>query len=142
MKCPEGSFCPNISTSPVNCPQGTYSLGSAVKCTECPAGYKCPVTNVPPQPCEAGKYSNTSATECTVCSAGYICKGRNTSPRPAEGLCSVGYYCKDGRVATPCPEGTYGNTTGAASESSGCDACPPGYFCPRGTAGYPTRRLV
>ncbi|EDO39339.1 predicted protein, partial [Nematostella vectensis] len=142
ITCPAGHFCPNISSIPIECEAGKYSLGSAVQCTDCPAGSKCPNKDRTPEPCEAGKYSNRSMTECVKCSPGYICRGHNTSPTPISGLCPVGSFCPDGAVATPCPSGTYGNTTGASSQSSGCQACPPGYFCPEGTIGYPTRRLV
>lgn len=138
--CDAGSFCPNISSVPQTCASGSYSLGSAVKCTECPAGYKCPNLNSRPIPCEAGKYSNKSFTSCLSCDAGFICKGSNTSPRPIDGRCPIGYYCTDGKDATPCPAGTYGNTTGAPDAASGCGTCPAGYFCPRGTSGYPTYR--
>ena len=39
---------------------------------------------------------------------------------------SSGYYCEDGLNELPCPAGTYGNRTGAASADEGCAACPHG----------------
>ena len=39
---------------------------------------------------------------------------------------SSGYYCEDGLNELPCPAGTYGNRTGAASADEGCAACPQG----------------
>ena len=63
------------------------------------------------------------------------------SPHPAVGICPLGYYCDDMITPKQCPAGTYGNTTGAPSLAAGCQVCPPGYFCPPSTAGYPTSNL-
>lgn len=142
--CPAGSFCPNITTSPIACSDGSYSLGYATSCIECPAGHYCDTTrkNAVPLPCAAGTYSNLSATVCTQCDPGYACKGSDTSPTPPSGLCSLGYYCPDGLREVACPAGTYGNITGAPSEAAGCPPCPAGFFCPAGTRGYPAHRSV
>ena len=144
IPCPAGSFCPNITSSPISCPDGSYSLGFATVCIECPSGHFCDISrkNSVPQPCPAGQYSNKSATACTVCSAGYACKGSDISPTPPSGLCSIGYYCPDGLQELACPSGTFGNTTGADTQEKGCPVCPAGYFCPAGTRGYPTHRFV
>ena len=143
IPCPAGHYCQNLTSSPVPCADGTFSLGSAVSCTECPAGYECPTNSKDkaPMPCVAGKYSNRSATVCTDCDHGYLCSGRNVSPRPPAGLCPIGYHC-DGLKKVACPSGKYGNITGAPDEASGCQTCPAGYFCPSPTIGYPTYRFV
>ena len=142
--CPAGSYCPNITASPIPCPDGSYSLGFATICTECPAGHYCETNRKDsvPLPCAAGTYSNKSATACTPCNPGYACKGSDTSPTPPSGLCSLGYYCPDGHTEVACPSGTHGNITGAASQAGGCPPCPAGYFCPAATRGYPTHRFV
>ena len=57
---------------------------------------------------------------CVPCPASYFCG----SGSPV--LCPAGSYCPLYSVtATPCPAGTYGNATGAASLAA-CSACPPG----------------
>ena len=142
--CPAGSFCPNITASPIDCPDGSYSLGFATSCIDCPAGHYCQINmkGSVPLPCPAGQYSNKSATACTPCDAGYACKGSDITPRPPSGLCPMGYFCPDGLREDPCPSGTFGNVTGAASQAAGCPACPAGYYCPAGTRGYPSHRFV
>ena len=144
IPCPAGSFCPNITASPIDCPDGFYSLGFATVCTECPAGHFCDTARKDsvPLPCPAGHYSNKSATECEMCSSGYACKGSDISPTPPSGLCSLGFYCPDGLREEACPSGTYGNVTGAASQEEGCPACPSGYYCPAATRGYPTHGYI
>ena len=43
--CPKGNYCPEGSTAPRPCPEGTYGasvgLTSMAACTACPAGYWC-----------------------------------------------------------------------------------------------------
>ena len=142
--CPAGSFCPNITASPIVCPDGSYSLGFATNCTDCPAGHYCQINmkGSVPLPCPAGHYSNKSAIICTDCDSGYACKGSDITPRPPSGLCPMGYFCPDGLREDPCPSGTFGNVTGATSQAAGCPACPAGYYCPAGTRGYPSHRFV
>jgi len=68
--------------------------------------------------------------------------------RTAQVVCARGHYCRDG-VQTPCPAGSFGNTTGLATaactaeceDGDYCPAgsvvptsCPPGYYCPDGKA--------
>ena len=57
------------------------------------------------------------------------------------GVCPMGSYCDDSITAKQCPSGTYGNTTGAKSQSEGCATCPAGYYCIQGTVGYPSMAL-
>ena len=45
-------------------------------------------------------------------------------------LCTEGNYCLEGSdVPTPCPPGTFSNTTGLQAEAQ-CTNCTGGYYCP------------
>jgi hypothetical protein len=63
-------------------------------------------------PCAAGKYSNVRASTCL--------------------LCQPGSYCPGNSSAIPCPQGTYGDSTGLTSAT--CSGpCAVGFFCPPGS---------
>jgi hypothetical protein len=47
--------------------------------------------------------------------------------RTTQVQCDPGYFCERG-VASPCPIGTYSNTTGLHTER-GCQPCDAGYYC-------------
>lgn len=38
--CPPGKKCPHPSQAPVDCPDGTFSRGGTLLCTDCPAGFR------------------------------------------------------------------------------------------------------
>lgn len=64
------------------------------------------------------------------CSAGFYCTLRSNTSTPTDDItgnvCPEGYYCEIGSSApSPCPNGTYVNTTMA----SACIICPAGYYC-------------
>lgn len=62
---------------------------------------------------------NNSAPECTICEAGYYCDTNTTSQLTMEltKFCPAGTHCDPGR--TEPPDLLY-------------DACPAGFYCPRG----------
>jgi len=82
--------------------------------------------------CPAGTYnSNTSSTTlsaCTTCSAGSYCPTGSAINTP----CPLGSYCSIPSTIAPCPDGTYGATTGLTSASQ-CTTCPVGSYCFNGT---------
>ena len=58
-ECPIGKYCPEGTTSPRDCPAGTYSNTTGLSsCKNCPAGYYCPygVQDYTMNPCVAGYY--------------------------------------------------------------------------------------
>eukprot|EP00163_Fabomonas_tropica_P011852 TRINITY_DN227_c0_g2_i1.p1 TRINITY_DN227_c0_g2~~TRINITY_DN227_c0_g2_i1.p1 ORF type:complete len:7500 (+),score=2428.07 TRINITY_DN227_c0_g2_i1:177-22676(+) len=142
--CPSGFYCPPTTAYPLACPAGTKaafdqattstagivttvtSTGGgtnrssiANSCIACPAGY-------------AGEHPTRQ--NCTICEAGFVClTGGGHSTRPLNisqnGYpCPAGHYCPAGSsVQTPCPAGTYRDTTGGSALSS-CTPCPAGSF--------------
>ena len=122
--CPSGSYCYEGTSTPQQCPQGTFlpSPGgySPLSCIPCSVGVYCE---------SAGQSSNTS-----LCSPGYYCIEGATTPAPTDGItgdiCPEAHHCPLGsHHPFPCPNGTYTNHTGAES----CYRCPEGYYCPPGS---------
>lgn len=66
--CWQGTFCPNGTTWPFNCPKGTFGhmdkLTAEDDCTDCWTGYYCSETGLtaPNGTCEAGKHLNIFIT--------------------------------------------------------------------------------
>lgn len=86
LPCPVGSFCPNASKEP----------------TKCTGGHFCPVQKI--------------ALPRYECKEGYYCTLEAIRADPTGGLtgdiCPTGSYCPRGSVSpTPCPIGTYLNST-------------------------------
>jgi len=55
--CPEGTFCPNGTATPLPCVAGTYNdVDGQEACFNCPAGYYCPAeaTSYDTTPCPPG----------------------------------------------------------------------------------------
>ena len=126
--CPEGSYCPSLSTVPLPCPAGSYCPSGSGTATPCEAGFSSR---------ETGLVSNE---QCAECEPGYWCTqgasiscGQNTY-NGATGGASL-------EVCLPCPansqsaEGAAGpgeclcaasyyaaNTTGAGLPV--CERCP------------------
>ena len=138
--CPEGNFCPQNSSTPQNCPPGTFSpinkLGNVAvsSCTSCLGGFYC---------------STAALLNVTgPCNAGYYCiRGASSKIQAVKsstgGPCPVGNYCPTGsRMPLPCPRGTYMPLT----RNNGsiyylgvnffCDLCPRGKSC--STSGLTT----
>ncbi|OQS02383.1 hypothetical protein THRCLA_21431 [Thraustotheca clavata] len=132
--CPAGKYCPPGSPYPLGCSPGTYSpLLGAGACLGCQGGFYCPQnTSVPvvcpvgsfcpqnssqPLPCPIGTYSNNtslvSAAQCPMCPPAYYCN--STGLIQPSGLCLAGYICTG-------VNSTFGSI------------CPPGKYCPEGSA--------
>ena len=137
LVCPKGYFCP-VETGDYSanvCPVGTFSSRTGLKvvgeCEDCPPGYSCPNTQM----------TNADFLDDTnKCDAGYICLGKSTTKNPTDGIlgraCAIGFYCEKGAVVdTPCPPGTFGDTSTQTTEAAACHDCPESHFCPyRGAA--------
>ncbi|KAL0230075.1 hypothetical protein PCE1_003639 [Barthelona sp. PCE] len=145
-ECDTGYYCPSGSTGPtqIPCPSGSFrnitkgeeesfcaicNLG--YYCPEatsdplnCPRGYYCPTGTSIPEPCPLGTYGNATnlgfVEECTACPGGYYCDGLG-QPNPT-GKCEPGYYCSTRAYTSAPPD----------DESGGI--CPPGGYCPLGSA--------
>ena len=102
--CPTNTFCPEASTAGRLCPLGTYSVSTGI----------------------------TKDDDCTACIPGTACKQAATSAE----TCPQGYYCLDRTyltTETPCPDVTYGATTGLQTKAS-CTACTTaGKYCVEGS---------
>ena len=123
--CPSAHFCPRGVGDPVACPIGTFSsalsLASESQCSGCTPGYAC---TLPAQ---------TAPND--VCSSGFYCPGNSTHNSTSR--CPMGHYCpaRSGSP-TPCPPGTFSDSTGQ-SELSSCRQCLPGMFCDREGLAWP-----
>jgi hypothetical protein len=140
-----------------SCPARSYCSGATVTPAACEPGYYCPVdtTSASQYPCPASTFSNATglaaASECATCTtgwacevpgltapssrcdAGYVCTGGAAATVPDLGVtgyeCPEGSFCLQGAVApTPCPPGTFSNSTGNPSVAS-CQPCTPGFVC-------------
>lgn len=85
--CPEGHYCPAGTSSPVECPAGTYNDKKGQrKCKDCPAGYFC--------------LSGTISFTNNTCPSGHYCLNNTTNAR-----------------RHPCIQGTYNSLTGKSIHS-------------------------
>ncbi|XP_074535630.1 uncharacterized protein LOC141797845 [Halichoeres trimaculatus] len=122
--CPKGRYCPEGTSLPVPCPQGTYSnslhLLDMFGCSPCPAGHFCGTVGL--------------TRPSGLCQAGFFCPGGETAATGSEGgLCPPAHYCPQGSGRpVSCPAGTYTNLTG----QSVCSRCPAGYYCPEKTGNF------
>ena len=153
--CPSGTFCPEGSSFPMPCKDGSYnSLPKQEECTICPEGYfcpsnsseflshPCPVGHYCPNgtrfafefPCPSGTYSNntqgTSVASCLECPPGMYCEGRGLS-EPI-GNCSAGWYCLR-RAVQPTPGYFFNVSSGCIEDATGGSCCL-GTYCPPGAA--------
>ncbi|KAI4904543.1 hypothetical protein NFI96_029611 [Prochilodus magdalenae] len=130
--CPEGFYCPEGSSAPEPCEEGTYSSRPALReASEC-------------TPCGGGKYcAGVGKTEPSGdCEAGFYCSRRSTSATPVDGqtggLCPPGSFCPPGSAhPEPCPSGTFSNSTGLRQVKQ-CVKCPAGYYCLGSNSTSPT----
>ena len=147
--CPVGNECPEGSSAPTPCPEGTYSNVEGLEsCISCPPGFYCDGGTDQPVKCPAGYFctgGKSSSTKeqcglntynkfegqstCTNCPVGFKCDSLGmTSPV----ICPAGYYCPGGgNPATLCPDGTYSEITGLQAADD-CKPCPPGKYCTNG----------
>ena len=143
--CPAGSYCPEGSSAPINCPSGTFSDAvNAANISTCvdtaPGWYTLGGEGVRGRVYGTSTFlsGNEFRKACvtpllptpppflTPLSLVAGAKSSTTSPCPA------GYYCpqRTGVYTNfPCPEGTYSATTGLYT-SGQCLNCTLGNYCP------------
>ena len=123
--CPEGHYCEKKTDQPTPCPRGMFlkDVGGSeeIHCDPCTEGFACESVGI--------------SDPYTECAAGYYCMaGSNTSHpvgMPFGDICPAGYYCELGTanyINSPCPNGTYSNTT-ALESADNCTLCDPGLVC-------------
>ena len=119
--CPPGHYCPEGSSSPIQCPPGTNSsalgLTSESDCPSCVKGYYCPLSG--------------TVLATRKCLAGYYCPSGTANPTDDDTLvCPTGSYCPVGSdYPIACPAGTYQDERG----NNTCKACLSGHYCEVGT---------
>lgn len=92
MQPPTFHFTPRlagVSSAPISCPNGTYSLSGATACSICPVGIAC--INGAQVSCVAGAYvanTTTHGQACTPCPPGHACADASSPPS----VCSPGSY--------------------------------------------------
>jgi len=158
--CPRGSWCKaGVQTK---CPAGTFGSMERGKdasvCVDCPPGYNCyeGTANFELVPCPKGGYCPSgksviacpagtfnddlygkSLADCKTCPIGHTC---SSETKDGGTLCAEGYYCPRGAgaISYPCPAGTHGNSQTGKKDMNECLPCPPGHYCPEGSAS-PTK---
>ena len=106
-ECPNGSYCPTGTPSPVHCPKGTYQ----------PSVHKARVEDC--VGCDPGKFCSETGLSAVSddCAAGFFCRGSANKSNPEDGvtgdICPVGSFCVKGSIQPhTCYNGTYMNHTG------------------------------
>lgn len=155
IPCPVGTFCPNVGNiDPIPCKPGYFNLMVAqFECSICPIGYICPgYGRVDPVSCPPGYVCSKEGLPSPNirCPAGFYCPSgtqtsdpfrNDTTLRPYP--CTPGTYCLSGTgyadvlvgdflYAQPCTEGFFCEAASTSAKGSGL--CPPGFYCPAGTA--------
>ena len=110
-KCTLGNYCGLGSSSPTQCPAGTFQNSHGGKaCEDCPPGLYCGI--------------GVSDPSGNSCPQDYKCPLGTGSPTD---LCQTNYFCETGTADQfPCPDGTM-STTGMHV----CDPCTQGNYCYR-----------
>jgi sugar lactone lactonase YvrE len=147
--CQPGSYCPEGSTSPIQCNAGYYNsipgainISMCLPCLEgrycrsgsidgdtvCAAGFYCPTASPIQMECPAGSYSGvnglTTQSGCQGCPPGSYCLTNSSSPT----LCAAGSYqpVSNSTDCVSCPAGwVCGLGTAVLTQT-----CRPGYYCP------------
>ena len=109
--CVPGSFCPGLSSAPIQCAPGEYSAANGQSC----------------QACSAGSYSSAGASQCTPCAAGTYnpIKGASQCTQCAAGTYSGAFAF----TCTQCAAGTY-----SAAGASQCTSCAAGTYSAAGAS--------
>ena len=152
--CTEGYYCPEGTTSRMECPAGTYNRlrgrKTILDCQKtepgyytslpaqnavtgnCATGYYCPEgsTSSTQIPCPIGTFRGfdrgAAPTDCAICTSGAYCP---TTGMTTPLACPAGFYCPLGtKYPEPCPEGTFSNSL-SLTDSKSCSPCTSGYYC-------------
>jgi hypothetical protein len=140
--CPPGKYCSSAGLNQPNgnctagfyCPPGSKNQWGMTEYTgnnTCPRGSYCPPGSAVPLPCPPGTYNPhlgiSYISECLPCSAGYYCDAYNLTQEV--GLCDAGFFCKGSS-----PDRAPRNSTLSCQSIDYGDICPPGSYCPIGSA--------
>jgi hypothetical protein len=152
--CTEGYYCTAGVINMLECPAGTYNRlrgrTNILDCQKTDAGYYTDVTKsvAPVGPCSTGYYcpegsssatqvpcpkgtfrgivAGSQPTDCAICTSGAYCPNEGMS---VPIVCPQGFYCPLGtKYPEPCPEGTFGGSTGL-TDSYSCTKCTAGNYC-------------
>ena len=117
------------------CSGGTTAARPVTKGGKCLNGTYCPKGSSQPLTCPERKYCGSEALPAPSadCAAGFFCRNGSKTDRPTDGItgdeCPAGSYCPSGSFTpTPCPPGTYSNTT-RNEKVEDCANCTSGYYC-------------
>lgn len=131
------------ATAPVDCPEGTYSLGDGTSdseqytCTVCPAGYECPNPGEAPTECASDtEYSVAGSTACASCLAGRECSLDVSGSPGYPPACAPGETWSAGECA-PCAAGSFCESPTASAQSAPTDPNGLNYYCEAGSF-FPT----
>ncbi|EDO27560.1 predicted protein, partial [Nematostella vectensis] len=140
LACPGGKACTGVGLKYWTgvCRAGHYCKGGSTTPTPddgvtgnvCPIGKHCPTGSSEPKDCAPGTFrQNTKLRkeqDCWPCKGGKYCEGHGAKEFPSSnsGDCAAGFYCVQG-VNTPRPSTNFSGIGGV---------CPPGAYCPLGTA--------
>ncbi len=123
-ECTPGYYCEigSTSTRSMPCPAGRYGSDSGLKnsnCTAlCPAGYYCPVGTARYEDFPCGgydKYCPLGSSQPTLVSKGFYTVGGTPTTRVNQYISEPGYFSWEG-IRRPCPEGSFGNSSGLAAD--------------------------
>ncbi|GAB9469615.1 hypothetical protein Gpo141_00006888 [Globisporangium polare] len=162
LQCEVGSYCPEASSTPQNCPAGTYNpnVGSAGlhECLNCPPGWSCPQVGqsaftdrcVPghycpsgtvlatAMPCPAATYTERvdliRAEDCTICPLRHACPQGTGGETQTMLDCGAGFFCPNGTAFAKQFPCLPGTWSSSTSlaDASECDICPKGKYCAGG----------
>ncbi|EDO40914.1 predicted protein, partial [Nematostella vectensis] len=104
----------------------------------CQPGYYCPQESSSQLICPGEFYCGSTGLDAPSgnCSAGFYCISGAKVPNPTDGVtgnvCPAGSYCPSkSQMHTPCPPGTFSNSTQNTALSD-CNDCTEGYYCEGG----------
>jgi len=123
LSCPEGSYCPDNTNSPIPCLSGTYSGALASKCTNCEIGFACPSSKISDKiSCAPGTFSAGNSVKCSSCTSGTYSDAQASKCTD----CEPGFACPTSKISDKisCTFGTF-----ASGKSVSCDPCPGGKIC-------------
>ena len=153
-ECTKGNYCPAGSSTPIPCPQGTYSsdgqfseeeiaageikedtpilLTKASECNTCKKGMECPAGSQTLTACKPGNFNPKAGQMCQPCRKGTF---QDEQSATSCKNCTKGYYCTSGSAAAlPCPSGKHMNQNlTVMTKKEECITCGPGTFCSVGS---------
>ena len=136
VDCLEGYFCDGTQQVTNGSSSSDPNFGSSNGAEYyCEAGHFCPPGSEESVKCLDGTYQNAeNQGTCDPCPAGFECRDTEGTVEPE--ICTAGHYCPGG-TRQNCPAGTYRNNYGTIN-STDCNPCLAGFYCPNDETVYPT----